>query len=163
VEEKPRPGRFDVDKARLLGVPDGPLFGKLKAGEAVTLPDGRTISPNGLVGPERAGRSVVLSGDTGYAPELVTLASGADLLIHEATYAETDRALADRAAHATAKIAAYVAREANVKTLYLTHFSPRYEAENGVRLPDLLDEARSVFPETHLAHDLLRVPIPRSE
>lgn len=161
IEEKPRQGRFDVEKARALGVPEGPLFGQLKAGKSVTLPDGRTISPEGLVGPERPGRKVVFSGDTTFAPELVGLAEGADVLVHESTYAGADRDLADRASHATASIAATVARDAGVETLYLTHFSPRYESEEGLRLADLLEEARAIFPNTHLAHDFLRVPVAR--
>lgn len=163
VEEKPRAGRFDAQAALTLGVPNGPLFGRLKAGETVTLPDGRVVAPDGLVGPPRAGRKIVFSGDTGLAPELVTLAEGADLLIHESTYAEADRVLADRAAHSTATIAATVARDARAHALYLTHFSPRYESEQNLRLTDLLDEARALFPETHLAHDLLRVPVARRE
>jgi ribonuclease Z len=163
IEEKPRPGRFDAAEARRRGVPEGPLFGRLKAGEPVTLPDGTLISPEGLTGPPRPGRKVVFSGDTTFAPELVELAAGADLLVHEATYAEADRTLADRAHHATATIAATVAHDAEARTLYLTHFSPRYESEEGIRLEDLLAEARSIFAETYLAYDLLRVPVPRRE
>ena len=162
-EEKPRPGRFDVELARAQGVPNGPLFGRLKAGEAVTLADGRIVEPAGLTGPPRPGRKLVFSGDTLYAPELVALADGADLLVHEATYAEADKPLAERASHSTAQSAAQVAHEAQVQTLYLTHLSPRYEGEGGPRLDDLLAEARAIFPETHLAHDFLRVPIPRRE
>jgi ribonuclease Z len=161
IAEKPRSGRFDVDAARARGVPEGPLFGRLKAGQVVTLPDGTTVSPEGLVGPPRPGRKVVFSGDTSFAPELIDLSSGADVLVHEATYAEADRALADRAAHSTVVTAATVAREAGVGSLYLTHFSPRYESEQGVRLDDLLTEACAVFPSTYLAHDLLRVSVPR--
>jgi ribonuclease Z len=163
VEERPRTGRFDVAVARARGVPAGPLFGRLKAGESVTLPDGTVVSPDGLIGPARPGRKVVFSGDTGFSPGLVALASGADVLVHEATYAEADRPLADRAAHSTAAIAATVAQEAGVGTLYLNHFSPRYESEQGIRLDDLLAEARALFPETHLAYDLLRVSVPRRE
>lgn len=162
-EEKPRTGRFDVDAARALGVPEGPLFGKLKAGQAVTLADGRVISPEGLVGAPRPGRKVVLSGDTGYAPELVALAADADLLVHEATYADIDRPLAERAAHSTSLIAANVAHEAGVHQLCLTHFSARYDTDCGPRLDDLLAEARGIFPETRLAHDLLRVGVPRRD
>jgi ribonuclease Z len=163
VEEKPRPGRFDVEAARRQGVPDGPLFGKLKAGQAVTLPDGTEVTPEGLTGPPRPGRKIVFSGDTVFAPELVELAAGADLLVHEATYAEADRMLADRAHHSTAMVAATVAREAAVRMLYLTHFSPRYESVEGLRLDDLLAEAQAVYPESSLANDLLRVPVPRRE
>ncbi|MDX1934367.1 MAG: ribonuclease Z [Capsulimonadales bacterium] len=163
VVEKPRSGRFDVAAARARGVPDGPLFGRLKAGQTVTLPDGSVVSPDGLIGPARPGRKIVLSGDTMYCRELVEMAHRADILIHEATYAEADRALADRAAHSTAEGAASVAREAEVSALYLTHFSPRYESVEGLRLEDLLQEAQRVFPASHLAFDLLRVPIPRRE
>lgn len=170
ISEKPRPGRFDAEAARALGVPFGPLFGQLKAGQTVTLPDGRVISPDGLTGPMRAGRKVVVSGDTGYAPELVALAQNADVLVHEATYANGERALADRAAHSTSGIAAQVAREAHVRRLILTHFSARYSAqsrfdagdgENGLPIADLINEAREGFPETEAANDFLRVPVPR--
>lgn len=163
LTEKPRPGRFDVEAARALGVPEGPLFGQLKGGKTVTLPDGRVIEAQGLVGPPRPGRKVTFSGDTVYAPELIPLAHGSDVLIHEATYAEAHRELADRAAHSTALTAATVAKEADARVLYLTHFSPRYESEEGLRLDDLLAEAREVFPETYLAHDFLRVTVPRRE
>jgi ribonuclease Z len=161
IHEKPRAGRFNVEQARELGVPDGPLFGKLKAGETVTLADGRVISPNGLTGAPRPGRKVVFSGDTTFAPELVALAHSADLLIHEATYSEEDRVLADRAAHSTAASAAQVASEAQVQTLYLTHFSPRYESDSRVGGEELLREARTIFPETYLAYDLLRLTVSR--
>jgi ribonuclease Z len=163
IEEKPRAGRFDVAAARARGVPEGPLFGRLKAGQPVTLPDETVVSPEGLVGPPRPGRKVVFSGDTAFAAGVVSLSAGADVLVHEATYAEADRALADRAAHATAATAATVAREAGVAALYLTHFSPRYESEQGLRLDDLLAEARAIFPDSHLAYDLLRVAVPRRE
>jgi ribonuclease Z len=163
IEEKPRAGRFDVAAARARGVPEGPLFGRLKAGQTVTLPDGTVVPPEGLVGPPRPGRKVVFSGDTTLAAEVISLSAGADVLVHEATYAEADRALADRAAHATAATAATVAREAGVAALYLTHFSPRYESEQGLRLDDLLAEARAIFPDSHLAYDLLRVAVPRRE
>ncbi len=163
LTEKPRPGRFDVEAARARGVPEGPLFGQLKSGKAIVLPDGSMIDPVGLVGPPRPGRKITFSGDTVFSPELIELAQRSDVLIHEATYAEADHILADRAAHSTALTAANVAREAEARSLYLTHFSPRYESEEGLRLEDLLAEARSVFPETHLAYDFLRIPVARRE
>jgi ribonuclease Z len=163
VTEKPRTGRFNVEAARALGVPEGPLYGQLKAGRRITLPDGREIDGAGLTGPDRPGRKVVFSGDTLYAPELVALAEGADLLVHEATYAAGDRPLADRAAHSTTDTAATVAREAGVLQLYLNHFSARYESEHGPGLIDLLAEARAIFPATYLAHDFLRFAVPRRE
>lgn len=162
VREAEQAGRFDVEAAQALGIPAGPLYGRLKAGETVTLEDGRVIEGASLVGPTRPGRSLVLSGDTGPSHELATLAYGADLLVHESTYAEPDRALADRAAHATATVAAEVARDAGVRALVLTHFSARYESgEAEHNLETLLAEARAIFPETRLAHDLLRVSVPR--
>lgn len=163
VEEKPRVGRFDAAAAEALGVTPGPIFGRLKAGETITLPGGQIVDGKMLTGDPRPGRKVVFSGDTLYCADLVTLARGADLLVHEATYAAEDKPLADRAAHSTTTIAARVAAEAEVRQLYLTHFSARYESENGPGLQALLAEARAVFPETQLAHDFLRVPVPRRE
>ncbi len=163
VTEKPRPGRFDVAAARARGVPDGPLFGRLKSGQSVTLPDGQIISPEGLVGLPRPGRKVAFSGDTVYCKELVELAHGADVLIHEATYAEADHLLAERAAHSTAVTAATVAKETGASSLYMTHFSPRYESVEGLRLEDLLQEAQAIFPMSSLAYDFLRIPVPRRE
>ena len=163
ITEKPRPGRFDAEAARALGVPFGPLFGQLKAGETITLPNGTVVSPEGLTGPPRPGRKVVVSGDTGYAPDLVAFAQNADALVHEATYANAEAVLADRAAHSTAGVAAQVAREANVRRLILTHFSARYDGESGPQIADLLADAREGFPETLAAHDFMRVAVPRSD
>jgi ribonuclease Z len=159
IVETEQAGRFDAEKAQALGIPAGPLYGRLKQGERVTLPDGRTIDGADLVGPPRPGRKLVYCGDTAYTPNAVTLARDADVLIHEATYLEEDRALAARAQHSTALSAARVAREAGVGLLILTHFSPRYEA--GGRLGELLAEARSIFPNTLLADDFFSYDIPR--
>lgn len=164
VVERDQAGRFDVEAAQALGIPAGPLYGRLKAGETVTLADGRVIDGTALVGPPRPGRKIVYSGDTSFAPEVVTLAHDADLLIHEATYRETDRPLADRAAHSTATQAAEVARQAGgVRSLLLTHFSPRYESEGLAEMQELLAEAQAIFPETRLAYDFLRVEVPRRQ
>jgi ribonuclease Z len=165
VQERLQPGRFDIEAARALGIPAGPLYGRLKAGETVVLSDGRAIEGRTLVGPERPGRRVVFSGDTGPAAELVVLARDADLLVHEATYAESERALADRAAHSTSVQAAQTAREAGVQALVLTHFSARYDGGGEARetVDTLLAEAQALFPATRLAHDLLRLPVARQE
>ena len=168
VTERDLPGTFDVEKARGLGIAPGPIYGRLKAGETVTLPDGRTIDGRELTGPTPPGRKVVFSGDTIYTPDVVELARDADLLIHEATYAPADLALAQRALHSTSDMAARVAREANVKVLFLTHVSPRYEGgghgEGAATLDDLVEGARAIFPNTFLAHDFLIYDVPhRSE
>lgn len=163
VQEKTQRGRFDVEKAVALGVPEGPLFGRLKRGERVVLEDGRTIEGDTLVGGDRPGRKVVFCGDTGFTPNAVALAKDADLLIHEATFCEAERLLALRANHSTTTMAAQVAKQADVQMLVLTHFSARYEAEGVPGLPGLLAEAQEVFPNTVLAHDFWSHAIPRRE
>lgn len=147
--EDDRPGRFDVAAARELGVPEGPLFGRLHRGESVDLEDGRRVRPAELVGPPRPGRKVVYTGDTRPCPETVRISRGADLLVHEATFTEEERGRARDTGHSTAADAARVARKAGVRRLALTHVSARY-AE---RPAQLLEEARAVFPGAELARD----------
>ena len=147
--EDPRPGRFDAAAARELGVPEGPLFGRLHRGEPVDLEDGRRVDPADLVGPPRPGRKVVYTGDTRPCAETVRISRGADLLVHEATFTKGERRRARDTGHSTAAGAARVAREAGVRRLVLTHVSARY-AE---RPAQLLDEARAVFRRVELARD----------
>jgi ribonuclease Z len=154
--ERDRLGRFDPEKARALGVPEGPLWGRIHKGSPVTLPDGRTVTPAELVGPPRPGRTVVYSGDTRPFPALVSAARGADLLIHEATFGEDERIRAAETGHSTAREAALIAREAGVRRLALTHISPRYARD----APELLAEAQAVFPETVVARDGLTIEVP---
>jgi ribonuclease Z len=161
VIEKDQPGHFEAEKAKALGIPPGPLYGRLKNGETITLPDGRIINGAELVGPTRPGRKVVYCSDTIYTPNAVELARDADVLIHESTYLEEDLALAERAQHSTAAMAARVALEAGVKTLILTHFSPRYEADAGSRMDEMLSQARAIFPHTLLAHDFWSYEVKR--
>jgi len=161
VREDDAPGHFDAAKAQALGVPFGPLYGRLKAGETVTLPDGTVVDGKALVGPPRRGRSIVYTGDTIASDAVAVLAKGADVLIHESTYLSADTELADRAAHSTALSAARAAAESGVRTLILTHFSARYEGSNGSRMSELLEEARSVFPHTELAQDLWTYAVSR--
>ncbi len=160
VQERPRPGEFDAAQARALGVPFGPLFGRLKNGETITLPDGRTVDGATLVGPPRPGRKVVVCGDTGATPAVVELAQGADVLVHEATFLSEDADRAAQVGHSTAAGAAMAARAAGVKTLILTHFSPRYESDRASRLPTLLAEAQAIFPDTLLAADFWAYDVP---
>jgi ribonuclease Z len=162
VAEKDRPGAFLADAAKRAGIPQGPLYGALKRGERITLPDGRVFDGRDFVGPAQPGRKVVYSGDTQPCRAVRELAAGADLLIHEATYAYRDKELAVRSGHSTAREAALLAREAGVKALCLTHFSPRYENEDGdVTMADLLAEAQDVFPNTTLAEDFASIPVKR--
>jgi len=153
VVEKPRPGTFDAQRAYSLGIPSGPLYGRLKAGEAVDLPDGRIVDGRELVGPRRSGRKIVICGDTGLTPAVAELAQGADVLVHEATFLTEQADRAKESGHSTAADAARAARDAGVGTLILTHISPRYESDSQSRLPELLAEAQAIFPNTLLAHD----------
>jgi ribonuclease Z len=156
LAEKERLGRFDPEKARELGIPEGPLWGKIHKGHPVTLPDGRTITPDALVGSPRAGRTIVYTGDTRPHPAVVAAARGADVLIHEATFGEDERDRAVETGHSTAREAAQVARDAGVGRLILTHISPRYTRD----APELLAEAQAVFPETIVARDGLTLEVP---
>ena len=110
--EEPRPGRFDADAAEALAIPIGPERGALQRGEPVTLPDGRVITPDSVVGEPRPGRKVVYAGDTAPAESVVEAARRADVLVHEATFAEEERGRAEETLHSTAAQAAEVARDA---------------------------------------------------
>lgn len=153
VTEKPLTGHFDASQAKALGIPPGPIYGRLKNGETITLDDGRIIDGSKLVGPTRPGRKIVYCSDTIYCDAAIQLACNADILIHEATYNHEDEDLARRGGHSTAAEAARVAVAANVKTLILTHFSARYEAKDGPSMESLLEEARAIFPNTYMAYD----------
>jgi ribonuclease Z len=161
VAEKDRPGRFDVERAMALGIPSGPLFGKLKRGEAVTLPDGRRINGAELCGETQVGRKFVYCTDTIFCENAIALAQDADLLVHEATFAHQDADLAYQRLHSTSTMAAQVALGARVKRLMMTHFSPRYAPGNAIVLDDLLQEARAIFPNTSMAYDFLVQDIPK--
>ena len=161
VTEKNRPGRFEVEKAREAGIPPGPLYGRLKRGETVELPDGRVVSGTEFTGPTEKGRSFAYCTDTTYCRNSVELACGVDLLIHEATFLTRDEHLARRSMHSTAAMAARVASEAQAGKLLLTHFSPRYVEGNPAGPADLLQEARATFPDTELARDFMTVVLPR--
>lgn len=161
VVEEDSPGSFDADRARELGVPFGPLYGRLKAGATVTLPDGRVVDGRELVGPPHPGRKIVYTGDTRPSEDIVSLARGSDVLVHEATFLAQDSALAVRAAHSTAAEAAATALAAGVRTLILTHFSARYEGSQGSRTREMLEEAGAIFPNTLMAEDLWSYEVDR--
>jgi ribonuclease Z len=153
--EHERLGRFDPERARELGVAEGPLWGKLHHGHSVEV-DGRTVLASEVVGPPRPGRIVVYTGDTRPSRQTLESAAGADLLIHEATFSQEEAERAVQTRHSTAREAASVAREASVRKLALTHFSPRYADD-----PRSLErEARAVFPDTVAAFDGLAIEIP---
>ncbi len=163
VTERDRDGVFDVKRAEELGIPFGPIYGKLKRGERVVMEDGRVFEGKDFVGPSEKGRSVVYCTDTVFCDRAVELARGADVLIHEATYSHADAELAFARQHSTSTMAAQTAMLAGVDTLLMTHFSPRYAPGNGgTEWKDLLAEARSIFPNTLMAKDFMAFEVPRT-
>ena len=157
LREDARPGRFEVDAADALGVPDGPARGALQRGQPVTLDSGRVVRPDEVVGPPRRGRTIVVTGDTAPAQSVVEAATGADVLVHEATFLADERARARETEHSTAGEAALVAREADVGLLALTHLSARYAGS------EVADEACQLFPRTVVPRDFDVVVVPLPE
>jgi ribonuclease Z len=153
--EAERPGRFDLEAARRLGVPEGPAFAALQNGEEVQGESG-PVRPHEVVGPSRPGRTVVLTGDTSPSPATVAAAADAELLIHDASFAEEEAQRAAETGHSTVGQAAAVAREAHVKMLALVHISSRYHVGK------VLEEAQDVYEPTVAPKDfdLIEIPFP---
>ena len=157
--EDDRKGRFDPDRARAMGVPEGPMWGRIHRGDAVTLPDGRVIQPSELVGPRRAGRTVVMTGDTRPCDGTARAAQNADLLVHEATFGDEEAERAVETGHSTAREAAQLAKRAGCRRLLLTHFSARYSRDPG----ELEAQTRSEFPDVTIAKDGMVIDVPFAE
>lgn len=155
-EEKPR-RPFLVEKAEQFGVPAGPLRRDLVNGQAVTLPDGTRVTPDQVLGPEKPGTRLVLTGDLSRTDDILEFCHRADTLVTEATYIQEDADMAQAFAHLTAASAAQLARQAGVGHLILTHLSRRY------RERDVLEEARQIFPHTSVARDFDAYQIRRGE
>jgi ribonuclease Z len=152
IVEDARPGRFDDKLATELGVPFGPAFGRLQRGETVN-----GVRPEQVIGPERPGRRIVISGDTAPCDMVRVHAEGADVLVHEATFTEEERDRAYETGHSTAHQAAEIAREAGVRLLALTHLSTRYGGA------EIRDEARAVFERTVVPRDFDTIEVPFAE
>ena len=159
VVEETRKGSFNPDLAREMCIPEGPLWGRNHRGQSVSLPDGRTIEPSLLVGPMRPGRRVVITGDTRPCAVTTAMARGADLLVHEATFGDEEADRAAETGHSTAREAAAVARDAEVRHLVLTHFSARYSRDAA----ELEREARELFPNVIVARDGTEINVPYAE
>ncbi len=158
IVEAERKGRFNPDLARELGIPEGPLWGKIHRGEDVTLDDGRVIESRTLVGEKRPGRTVVITGDTRPCSATIDAARDADLLLHESTFGDEEAQRAVETGHSTAREAATVAHSAGVRRLVLTHFSARYSRD----ATPLEQEAKSVFAETLIGKDGMEIEVPFS-
>jgi ribonuclease Z len=158
IVEKDLPGKLLTDKLQALGVPSGPMYGRLKAGGSVTLPDGTVVRGSDVIGPPVRGRTVVILGDTKYCVGARRLAEGADVLVHEATFAQDRQELALAYDHSTSVDAARIANETGTKTLIMTHISSRYQEEEA---EVLLREAQQLHPESHVAHDHWCFAVPR--
>ena len=156
--EKHRPGRFNPERAFSLGIPKGPLWSRLQRGEEIKLPDGRIVKPEDVLGPPRRGRKIVYVGDTKPSSVIADFASGADVLIHEATFAEDLAERAEEDMHSTPSGAALVAKKAKVKLLVLTHISARYRDPKV-----LLEEAKKKFPNVLVAEDFMSIDVPLEE
>ena len=157
VAEDERPGEFDSAAADALGIPFGPERGQLQRGGSVTLDEDRVVTPDMVIGAARPGRRVIIPGDTAPVETVRVLAEGADVLVHEATFLDEE---ADRAAdtlHSTARQAAEVARDADVRLLALTHVSPRYFGHELVR------EAKEVFDRVAVPKDFDVIDVPFAE
>jgi ribonuclease Z len=154
--EGARPGRFDPDAARAVGVPEGPDFAALQRGEEVEGSRG-AVRPEQVMGPTRPGRTIVITGDTAPSPATVSAAADAELLIHDASFAEEEVQRAAETSHSTVGQAAAVAAEAHVKLLALVHISSRYHVGT------VLDEAREVFEPTIAPRDFDAIEIPFPE
>ncbi len=160
LEELDRPGEFNPQKARELGVPCGPLWSQLQAGFEVKAADGSTVRPEHVLGGKRSGRKFSYVTDTLFRPSIIDDVRGSDLLVCEGMF---ENALIDQARekkHMTAAQAAVIARDAGVRRMCMIHYSPRYtDRELGV----LLDEAREIFPAAELSRDRMHIEIPYTD
>jgi ribonuclease Z len=156
LAEHDRPGRFDPERAVALGVPAGPLFGRLQRGAPVRA-NGRTVAPGEVMGAPRPGRRIVFSGDTEPCEATAAAAAGAELLVHDGTFAHEELERARQTGHSTATQAAELAAAAGVSLLALTHISSRYF---GVVIEK---EARAIFERTVVPRDFDVVVVPYRE
>ncbi|WP_462405527.1 ribonuclease Z [Gracilibacillus sp. Marseille-QA3620] len=156
ITEKDKPGELNAALLMEENIPPGPLYSRIKKKEMVELPDGRVINGADYVGPPKEGRIITILGDTRPCENTLRLAEGADCLVHEATFKKGQEEMARDYFHSTTVQAAECAKEAGAKRLILTHISSRFTEDDAV---ELQAEARAVFPETEIAHDLALIKI----
>jgi len=151
--EKDKPGRFNINEAKKLGIPEGELWHKLQNGSEIKI-DGKLIQPNQVLGEKRSGKKIGISGDTMPTQELEKFFEGCDYLVFDSTFLDEEKQRAQETCHSTAKQAATIAKNANVKNLILTHFSARYKDEVGH-----FEEAKKIHDSVITARDLLEIEI----
>jgi ribonuclease Z len=152
-EEKDKPGRFNIDEAKKLGIPEGDLWNKLQNGHEIKI-NGEIIKPEQVLGEKRPGKKIGISGDTMPTKELELFFENCDYLVFDSTFLDEEKQRAQDTCHSTAKQAATIAKNAKVKNLILTHFSARYRDENGH-----LEEAKKIHSSVITARDLLEIEI----
>lgn len=157
VEEKDRAGELQIDRLAPYNIKSGPIFGRLKRGEVVTLDDGTTLNGQDFIGDKKPGRIVTIIGDTRNNQRAFELAENADVLVHEATFGQEESDHAYAYYHSTSADAAKVAKDAGAKKLILTHISARYNGKNAYKLQK---EAQNIFPNTKIVHDFDMIEIP---
>lgn len=157
IVEHAHPGELQVEKLRKAKVPSGPIYGQLKAGKTVTLPDGRVLDGHDFIGQPQPGRVVAILGDTRQTKNAVWLAQDADALVHESTFGKDEAQLAHNYYHSTSKQAAEIAKQAGAKRLFLTHISARYAGKAAYQLAY---QVRNIFPATRVVNDLDVFDIP---
>lgn len=159
IEEKDKIGTLMADKLKEAGVPFGPLYGRLKKGETVTLDDGRVIDGKDFIGPDIKGRIVSILGDTKPNPNIKSLVKNANVMVHEGTFKHEDKDLAKDYNHSTNVQAARSAKEGNVGLLLLNHISSRYLFAD---VRELEKEAEQTFPNTKVMYDFSEIEIPQN-
>ncbi|XRG76711.1 ribonuclease Z [Rossellomorea sp. GAMAL-10_SWC] len=160
IIEKDLPGELNVGELKKIGVKPGPVYKFLKEGKTVTLEDGRILNGKDFIGPSKKGRRIAIAGDTRITDKSNLLARGMDVLVHESTFADDETAHAYDYFHTTSTQIATVAKCEEIKTLYLTHISARYQGEASKKL---LDEAREIFDHTYIANDFDEYEITRND
>ncbi|MGM8365070.1 ribonuclease Z [Virgibacillus sp. W0181] len=156
IVEKDKRGSLLVERLKKAGIPPGPIYTEIKNKEEVTLPNGQKLNTSPFHGPTKKGRIITILGDTRYSNNHESFVQQSDLLIHEATFSKTKADLARKYFHSTTTEAAQLAKDSHVKKLVLNHVSSRYQQKD---FSVLLEEARTLFPNTILAHDFLTVEI----
>lgn len=157
IVEADHEGQLQVEKLAELNIPSGPIYGKIKRGETVELPDGRVIDGKDFVGEKKSGRIVTIIGDTRKTKNSAKLAQNADVLVHESTFNKDEEKMAKAYYHSTSHQAAQVARDANVSKLLLTHISARYLTGDIIHLEE---EAKEIFSNTKVVKDMEIIDIP---